>query len=138
MCNSVFVRIGGWAGGLSGGFTSCETAASSGFELRSVRAKIKLWLAVRSDLEYPWLQVEAPAGYHVHSTKKKAQDKFDFVAIRKGLYKFCFYSNSPIHETIVFDVHIGHLPSEHAKDGKGKSTQCQIVFFFPVFACCSS
>eukprot|EP00897_Mesotaenium_endlicherianum_P001240 jgi/Mesen1/1143/ME001236S00028 len=52
--------------------------------------------------------VEAPAGYHVYSAYKRTDDRFSFVAVRSGLYKFCFNNHSPVHEVISFDIHVGH------------------------------
>lgn len=77
--------------------------------------------------EYPWggadqqvvdLVVEAPAGYHVHTSTKKSEETFHFVAVRSGDYKFCFSNHSPIHETIAFDFHSSHIitKEEAAKD----------------------
>ncbi|XP_024377477.1 transmembrane emp24 domain-containing protein p24beta2 [Physcomitrium patens] len=54
------------------------------------------------------LIVEAPAGYQVHSSKSKVEDKFNFIAVRRGLYKFCFYNRNYVHENVDFDVHVGH------------------------------
>lgn len=68
------------------------------------------------------MQVEGPAGHQVHTSKAKVEDKFDFIAARKGLYKFCFFNRNAIHETVDFDVHVGyHVVSpdeEHIKDGE--------------------
>jgi len=68
------------------------------------------------------VQVEAPAGHQVHFTKGKVEDKFDFIAVRRGLYKFCFFNRNTIHETVDFDVHVGyHIVDpfeEHVKDGE--------------------
>ena len=69
--------------------------------------------------------MEAPAGYHVYSVTKKTDEKFSFVAVRKGKYKFCFVNHSPVHETIAFDIHVGQKPVHHsevAKDGMGQGT----------------
>ncbi|CDP20746.1 unnamed protein product [Coffea canephora] len=43
---------------------------------------------------------------------------FEFMAPKKGLYRFCFTNRSPYHETVDFDVHVGHFPyyEQHAKD----------------------
>ncbi|KAG0577351.1 hypothetical protein M758_5G143600 [Ceratodon purpureus] len=66
------------------------------------------------------LIVEGPAGHQVHTSKAKVEDKFDFRAARRGLYKFCFFNRNSMHETVDFDVHIGyHIESpdeEHVKD----------------------
>lgn len=66
------------------------------------------------------LTVEGPGGQQVHSSKAKTEDKFDFIAHRKGMYKFCFFNRNSMHETVDFDVHIGfHIKNryqEHVKD----------------------
>ena len=68
------------------------------------------------------VQVEGPLGHHVHISRGNVEDKFDFLAARRGLYKFCFFNRNSMHETVDFDVHVGyHIQSsdeEHAKDGK--------------------
>lgn len=67
------------------------------------------------------VQVEGPAGHQVHSSKALVEDKFDFTAARKGLYKFCFFNRNSMHETVDFDVHVGYhilnADEEHVKDG---------------------
>lgn len=42
------------------------------------------------------------------------------MAQKRGVYRFCFTNKSPYHETIDFDVHVGHFAyyDQHAKDGK--------------------
>lgn len=64
------------------------------------------------------LVVKAPSGEQVHDSRDKSEDKFEFVAHSQGLYQFCFTNKSPYHETIDFDIHVGHIPyyEEHAKD----------------------
>eukprot|EP00850_Spirogloea_muscicola_P014988 SM000111S18811 [mRNA] locus=s111:446054:447495:+ [translate_table: standard] len=64
------------------------------------------------------ISVEAPAGYHVYSAHQKTEDTFTFVAARRGLYKFCFTNTAPHHETIAFELHVGHIPDKEnvAKD----------------------
>ncbi|GLJ46333.1 hypothetical protein SUGI_0976480 [Cryptomeria japonica] len=64
------------------------------------------------------LVVKAPSGEQVHDSRDKAEDKFEFVAHSQGLYQFCFTNKSPYHETVDFDIHVGHIPyyEEHAKD----------------------
>ncbi|KAL0857929.1 hypothetical protein Bca101_063083 [Brassica carinata] len=44
--------------------------------------------------------------------------KHDFVVQKKGVYRFCFTNKSPYHETIDFDVQLGHFAyyDQHAKD----------------------
>jgi len=66
------------------------------------------------------LMVEGPAGHQVHFSKGKVEDKFTFIAVRKGMYKFCFFNRNTVHETMDFDVHVGfHVYdplAEHVKD----------------------
>ncbi|RWW82885.1 hypothetical protein BHE74_00008625 [Ensete ventricosum] len=40
------------------------------------------------------------------------------MAQKRGLHRFCFTNRSPYHETIDFDVYIGHFSyfEQHAKD----------------------
>jgi hypothetical protein len=73
------------------------------------------------------LIVEGPSGYQVQNIKQKTEEKFEFVAERRGLYKFCFFNLGSIHETVDFDVHIGHLSSqEHLKDEHFEPVMMQI------------
>jgi len=62
--------------------------------------------------------VTAPAGNVVYSLKGTSGEKFQFVAPRSGMYKFCFHNSFSAPETISFYVHVGHIPNEHdlAKD----------------------
>jgi len=66
------------------------------------------------------LIVEGPAGHQVHVSRAKVEDKFDFIAARRGVYSFCFFNRNSMHETVDFDVHVGyHIVSpdeEHVKD----------------------
>lgn len=64
------------------------------------------------------LVVKGPDGAQLHDTREKTSEKFEFVAHNKGVYKFCFTNKSPYHETIDFDVHVGHYGylDHHAKD----------------------
>ncbi|XP_031259719.1 cellulose synthase-like protein E1 isoform X2 [Pistacia vera] len=64
------------------------------------------------------LVVKGPTGDQVHDFRGKISEKFDFVAHHKGVYRFCFTNQSPYHETVDFDVHVGHFSyfDEHAKD----------------------
>lgn len=65
-------------------------------------------------------QVKGPEHDQVHDSHDRISDKFDFVAHKKGAYSFCFTNKSPYHETIDFDVQVGHFTyyDQHAKDGK--------------------
>lgn len=76
--------------------------------------------------ETPWhygnegvdLVVKDPAGNQIHDFRDKISDKFEFIVRKKGLHRFCFTNKSPYHETIDFDVYVGHFSyfDEHAKD----------------------
>ncbi|KAL5707329.1 hypothetical protein ACHQM5_025388 [Ranunculus cassubicifolius] len=64
------------------------------------------------------LVVKGPNGEQIHDFRDKTSEKFDFVVHTKGLHQFCFTNKSPYHETIDFDVHVGHFTyfDQHAKD----------------------
>ncbi|KAK1582509.1 hypothetical protein Q3G72_015719 [Acer saccharum] len=64
------------------------------------------------------LVVKGPTGDQIHDFRDKISEKFHFVAHHKGVHRFCFSNKSPYHETIDFDVHVGHFSyhDEHAKD----------------------
>ncbi|XP_062153537.1 transmembrane emp24 domain-containing protein p24beta2-like [Alnus glutinosa] len=73
--------------------------------------------------EFDWVQgfsvfVKGPSGERIGDFRYWTGEKFHFVAPNKGFHRFCFTNRSPYHETIGFDVHVGHftLPDEHAKD----------------------
>ncbi|KAI5660634.1 hypothetical protein M9H77_19957 [Catharanthus roseus] len=64
------------------------------------------------------LVIKSPSGEQVHEFHDKTSEKYEFVAQKKGIYRFCFKNKSPYHETIDFDVHVGHFLyyEQHAKD----------------------
>lgn len=64
------------------------------------------------------LVVKGPEGEQIFDARDKISDKFDFVVHKKGVHRFCFTNKSPYHETVDFDVYIGHFNylEEHAKD----------------------
>ncbi|KAF8409746.1 hypothetical protein HHK36_005825 [Tetracentron sinense] len=64
------------------------------------------------------LVVKGPSGDQLHDSRDKISEKFEFVVHKKGLHRFCFTNKSPYHETIDFDVHVGHFAyyDQHAKD----------------------
>ncbi|KAM0063101.1 putative transmembrane emp24 domain-containing protein [Helianthus debilis subsp. tardiflorus] len=77
--------------------------------------------------ESPWhfaedgvdLVIKGPTGEHVYDIHDKTSQKYEFIAQKKGLYHFCFTNKSPYHETIDFDVQVGHFAyqnEQHAKD----------------------
>lgn len=75
------------------------------------------------------IQIKGPSGEHLHDFRDKTSEKHDFIAHNKGLHRFCFTNKSPYHETIDFDVHVGHFSyhEQHAKDGN---------MLFPCFILC--
>ncbi|XP_058082844.1 transmembrane emp24 domain-containing protein p24beta2-like [Magnolia sinica] len=64
------------------------------------------------------LVVKGPTGEQIHDSRDKMSDKLEFVVHKKGLHRFCFTNKSPYHETIDFDIHVGHFAyfDQHAKD----------------------
>uniref|UniRef100_A0A5B6YGI9 Putative transmembrane emp24 domain-containing protein p24beta2-like n=1 Tax=Davidia involucrata TaxID=16924 RepID=A0A5B6YGI9_DAVIN len=64
------------------------------------------------------LVIKGPSGDQIHDFRDKTSEKYDFVVHKKGLHRFCFTNKSPYHETIDFDVHVGHFAyfDQHAKD----------------------
>lgn len=64
------------------------------------------------------LVIKNPSGDQVHDFHDKTSEKYEFVAAKKGIYRFCFTNKSPYHETIDFDVHVGHFMyyEQHARD----------------------
>ncbi|XP_051125957.1 transmembrane emp24 domain-containing protein p24beta2-like [Andrographis paniculata] len=64
------------------------------------------------------LVVKGPDGEHIHDFRDKISEKFEFMAQHKGIHRFCFTNKSPYHETIDFDVHVGHYLyyDQHATD----------------------
>ncbi|XP_072991570.1 transmembrane emp24 domain-containing protein p24beta3-like [Typha latifolia] len=64
------------------------------------------------------LIVSSPGGNTVLSLHGKSGEKFEFMAPRAGMYKFCFHNPHGAPETVSFYIHVGHIPNEHdlAKD----------------------
>lgn len=75
---------------------------------------------VISHYRFGYNQVKGPSGEQIQDFRDRVSEKFEFVAHTKGLYRFCFNNKSPYHETIDFDVHVGHFAyyDQHAKDGE--------------------
>ncbi|KAL0368326.1 UNVERIFIED_CONTAM: Transmembrane emp24 domain-containing protein p24beta3 [Sesamum calycinum] len=73
------------------------------------------WSSDHSGVDFT---VTAPGGSTVHTLKGTSGDKFEFKAPANGMYKFCFHNPSSTPETVSFNIHTGHIPSEHdlAKD----------------------
>ncbi|KAG0466067.1 hypothetical protein HPP92_017647 [Vanilla planifolia] len=57
-------------------------------------------------------RVSSPRGDTIHTSKGTSGDKFEFKAPSSGVYKFCFHNPTKIPETISFNIHVGHIPSE--------------------------
>lgn len=77
--------------------------------------------------------MKGPSGEQIHDFRDKTSEKFQFVAQKNGLHRFCFTNKSPYHETIDFDVHEAHFTyhDEHAKDGE--PCFCVLICFpYPV------
>lgn len=71
-----------------------------------------------------------PSGDKVHELIDKTSEKFEFVAAKKGLHRFCFTNRSPYHETLDFDVHVSHFSfydDQHAKDGEIFSNYISLI-----------
>ncbi|KAK4778515.1 hypothetical protein SAY86_006043 [Trapa natans] len=82
------------------------------------------FVVIRSDSAWSYNQdgvdlvIKGPSGDQIHDFRDKTSEKFEFVAHHKGVHRFCFTNKSPYHETVDFDVHVGHFAhyDEHAKD----------------------
>lgn len=81
--------------------------------------------------------MKGPNGDQVQDFRDKISEKFEFVAHQKGVYKFCFTNKSPYHETIDFDVHVGHFTyhEQHAKDGQLILDFCSLWKLAYAFSC---
>ncbi|GKV18239.1 hypothetical protein SLEP1_g28648 [Rubroshorea leprosula] len=64
------------------------------------------------------LVIKGPSGEQIQDFRDKTSDKFEFVVPKRGVYRFCFTNKSPYHETVDFDVQVGHFSyyDQHAKD----------------------
>ncbi|XP_056162251.1 transmembrane emp24 domain-containing protein p24beta2-like [Syzygium oleosum] len=64
------------------------------------------------------LVVKGPSGNQIQDSHDRISEKFEFMAHRKGVHQFCFTNKSPYHETIDFDVHVGHFAyyDQHEKN----------------------
>ncbi|KAJ4730245.1 Transmembrane emp24 domain-containing protein [Melia azedarach] len=64
------------------------------------------------------LVIKGPTGEQIHDFHDKISEKYEFVVHKKGVHNFCFTNKSPYHETIDFDVYVGHFAyyEQHARD----------------------
>ncbi|KAF2542481.1 hypothetical protein F2Q68_00033077 [Brassica cretica] len=84
------------------------------------------FVVIKSDSQWHFnedgvdLVIHGPTGEQVHDFREQISAKHDFVVQKKGVYRFCFTNKSPYHETIDFDVQLGHFAyyDQHAKDGE--------------------
>lgn len=82
------------------------------------------FVVIKSDSSWHYSQdgvdllVKGPSGDQIHDFRDKISEKFEFIAHHKGVHRFCFTNKSPYHETVDFDLHVGHFTyhDEHAKD----------------------
>lgn len=89
------------------------------------------FISVNIDIvHFMTLQVKDPSGAQIHDSRDKISDKFEFVVQKRGLHRFCFTNKSPYHETIDFDVHVGHFSyfDQHAKDGNNHHTLIHFAY----------
>ncbi|CAA7050960.1 unnamed protein product [Microthlaspi erraticum] len=93
----------------------------------NIRARDTLhvsFVVIKSDSQWHFnedgvdLVIHGPTGEQIHDFREQISAKHDFVVQKKGVYRFCFTNKSPYHETIDFDVQLGHFAyyDQHAKD----------------------
>lgn len=75
-------------------------------------------------------QIKGPGGEQIHDFRNKISERYEFVVHKKGVYGFCFINRSPYHETIDFDVQVGHFTFRHQHAKEGEFKRC----FFYLFA----
>ncbi|XP_058211234.1 transmembrane emp24 domain-containing protein p24beta2-like isoform X2 [Rhododendron vialii] len=75
------------------------------------------------------LVINGPSGEQLHDVHDKISEKYEFVVRNSGIHHFCFNNKSPYHETIDFDIHVGHFTylDQHAKDEHFKPVLEQIL-----------
>lgn len=77
------------------------------------------------------VQVEVFVGYQVYSLKFKVEDKFNFIVVWRGFYKFCFYNWNYVYENVDFDVYVGYyiidIDVQFVKDGE---YYFNVIFFY--------
>lgn len=82
------------------------------------------FVVIKADTQWSYgeegvdLVIKGPSNEQIHDIRDKTSEKYEFVVQHKGIYRFCFTNKSPYHETIDFDVHVGHFAyyDQHAKD----------------------
>ncbi|XP_043699715.1 transmembrane emp24 domain-containing protein p24beta2-like [Telopea speciosissima] len=110
-----------------------EECFSHDFQYEGDRVHVS-FVVIKADTQWHFgnegadLVVKGPSGDQIHDSRDKTNEKFEFITQRKGLHQFCFANKSPYHETIDFDVHVGHFSyyDQHAKDEHFKPLLDQI------------
>ncbi|KAL6601786.1 hypothetical protein ACP70R_045006 [Stipagrostis hirtigluma subsp. patula] len=78
------------------------------------------FVVIKADTPWHYTEegVKDPNGNQIHDCRDKISDKFEFIVQKRGVHRFCFTNKSPYHETVDFDVHVGHFSyfDQHAKD----------------------
>uniref|UniRef100_A0A7N0SVK2 GOLD domain-containing protein n=1 Tax=Kalanchoe fedtschenkoi TaxID=63787 RepID=A0A7N0SVK2_KALFE len=64
------------------------------------------------------LVVKGPHGEQVHDDRDKKTEHFEFVAQKKGIYKFCFTTKAGYTEMVDFNIAINH--EEHLEPAKNE------------------
>ncbi|CAI5512042.1 unnamed protein product [Closterium sp. Naga37s-1] len=60
------------------------------------------------------LMVEDPRGHVLRKIEARTDDNFMVTAAVDGFFKFCFTTDSAVHESVAFDVENGHpITTEH-------------------------
>ncbi|KAM7271183.1 hypothetical protein ACFE04_030397 [Oxalis oulophora] len=73
------------------------------------------FVVVKDDSEWHFneegvdLVIKGPSGDQIHDFRNSVKEKYEFVAFKKGIYRFCFTNKSPYHETIDFTVHVEYF-----------------------------
>ncbi|KAE8075504.1 hypothetical protein FH972_014214 [Carpinus fangiana] len=57
------------------------------------------------------LVIKGPSGEQILDFRDRKSLTIGFIAPGKGIYHFCFINKSPYHESIDFNVHVGHFKS---------------------------
>jgi hypothetical protein len=75
------------------------------------------------------LIVTGPDGRSVHNTNSIDGEQFEFIAHRRGRYKFCFHNPLSAPEQVTFYIHVGHVPGvgDLAKDEHLKPVDVKIA-----------
>ncbi|KAK1567692.1 hypothetical protein Q3G72_015260 [Acer saccharum] len=69
-------------------------------------------------LSFVFIKADTPWHFKEDGVDLVVSEKYEFVVKKKGVYQFCFTNKSPYHETIDFDIYVGHFIhyDQQAKD----------------------